>query len=244
MDSGSIRKSRFTRWCYPILFSRLCWFQRFCLEKWFSKEHHEAQRRRHQKSKTGVSVAPQMDMCITKKKNIVYNKKKEHRDRYKIFYIELETRMHSSRMRTACLCVVSEGMGREVLWPGPAGGGESVMTWSQGGGGGRCCDLVPRGGGVVTWFRGGGRCCDLVPGGREVLWPGPSWGGVVTWSRGEGGVVTWSRRGGGRCCPQTFGVSLLPPPPHWTEWVTHACKNIAFARFATRAVIIKWSLYL
>ena len=89
--------------------------------------------------------------------------------------------------------------------------------------------IVPgrgREGGVVTWSRGvgGGRCCDLVPWGEEVL------------SRGEGGVVTWSR-GGGRCCPETFGVAHLPPPlPRWTEWVTHACENITFARFATRAV--------
>ena len=56
------------------------------------------------------------------------------------------------------------------------------MTCARGEGG-RCCDLVP-GGGVVTCAQGGG--------GREVLSPGP------------GG-------GGGRCCPETFGVALLPP---------------------------------
>ena len=62
----------------------------------------------------------------------------------------------------------------------------------------------------------------------EVLWPG-SGGGEVLWPVAGGG-------GGGRCCPQTFGVSLLPSC--WTEWVTHACKNITFDRFATRAVNI------
>ena len=54
-----------------------------------------------------------------------------------------------------------------------------------------------------------------------------SWGGggVVTMSRGEGGVVTWSL------------VALLPPPPGVGQ--TDACENITFARFATRAVMIK-----
>ena len=36
------------------------------------------------------------------------------------------------------------------------------------------------------------------------------------------------------CCP--------PPPPSWTESVTHACENITFAGFATRAVKIVWCL--
>ena len=71
-------------------------------------------------------------------------------------------------------CVLVWG-GREVLWPGPGGGGRREMLWpgprgrevlwpGLGGGGGICCDLVPG---------GEGRCCDLVPGGwgREVLWP-------------------------------------------------------------------------
>ena len=42
---------------------------------------------------------------------------------------------------------------REVLWPGPGGGGVvtwSMVVWSQGRRGGRCCHLV-WGGGVVTW---------------------------------------------------------------------------------------------
>ena len=53
--------------------------------------------------------------------------------------------------------------GREVLLPGPIWRGK-----------GRCCDLVPSGGGE------GGRCYDLVPsrGGQ---------GGVMTWSHPEGG---------------------------------------------------------
>ena len=33
-----------------------------------------------------------------------------------------------------------------------------------------------------------------------------------------------------------FGVT--PPPPYWTQWVTHACENITFIRFATRVVNI------
>ena len=103
------------------------------------------------------------------------------------------TRMHSTRMRTARLCIV-------------------------GGGGGRCCDQV-RGGG------GGGRCCDQVwGGGGEVLWPGPGWGG--------------GREGGAVQRPLVLHSSP-PPPPRWTEWMTHACKNITFARFAKRAVKIQ-----
>ena len=44
----------------------------------------------------------------------------------------LKTRMHSSRMRTAHLCIV------------PGGREEGVVTWSLvRGKGGRCCDLVP-----------------------------------------------------------------------------------------------------
>ena len=62
--------------------------------------------------------------------------------------------MHSSRMRTTRLLVVSGGGGR---CPGPRGGV------------GRCSDLVPGGGegvDVLTWSQGGGgRCSDLVPGG-------------------------------------------------------------------------------
>ena len=75
----------------------------------------------------------------------------------------IQTRMHSSRMRTARLRIVPGG-GREMLSSGPRVEG-------------RCCHLVPGGG------RGGGSCCHLVPGeGREVLSPGPGGGG-------EGGVV-------------------------------------------------------
>ena len=82
-----------------------------------------------------------------------------------------------------------------------------------------------REGGVVTCAQGGGRCCDLCPGGER---------GVVTCARGG--------REGGRCCDLcpggrwlTFGVAHLPPPPGVE--VSHACEIIAFARFATRAVI-------
>ena len=153
----------------------------------------------------------------------------------------VKTRMHFSRMRPARLCIVP-GEGGVVIWsrgrgccpPGPWGGGVGeggVVIWSGGGGrgccppglgGGRCCDLV----------QGGGRCCPPGPGGKvlstqegrevlstrgEVLWPGP---GV------EGGVV------------QRPLVLQHLPPPRWTEWVTHTCENITFARFATRAVMI------
>ena len=70
-----------------------------------------------------------------------------------------KTRMHSSRMRTARLCIVLGG-GMEVLSPGLGGREGGVVTWSGGGGrevlspgaGVRCCHMVP----------GGGRCCDLV----------------------------------------------------------------------------------
>ena len=96
------------------------------------------------------------------------------------------TRMHSSRMRTARLRIVT-------------------------GGGGGCCDHVPGGGGgagrgvLSTWSQGGGRCCDLVLGGE---------GGVVTWSQGEGGVLsTWSRGWGGVVTWSRGGVGCCPPGP-------------------------------
>ena len=93
----------------------------------------------------------------------------------------------------------------------------------------------------------------IVPGGRGgVVTMSQGGGAVVTMSRGEGGVVPCPRGGGvvtmcwggccdhvpggGRCCPEAFGVATPPPTPHLTEWVTHACKNITFARFATQAV--------
>ena len=118
-----------------------------------------------------------------------------------------ETRMHSSRMRTARLCIVPGG-GGVVTWSHPGGGG--VVTWSHPGGGGEgCCDQVPcpgpggeGEGGVVTrshvQVRGGvvTRSHVQVRGGGGVLWPGP-----MSRSRGEGGVVTWSM------------VTHLPPPP-------------------------------
>ena len=60
------------------------------------------------------------------------------------------------------------------------------------------------------------------------------WGaGVVTKSQvGGGGVVTKSQVGGRWL---TIGVARLPPK-YYT--MTDACKNITFARFATRAVKI------
>ena len=67
-------------------------------------------------------------------------------------------------------------------------------------------------------------------GGGVVTWSHPGGGGVVTWSHrgGGGGVVTWSHPGGGM-------VLSTPPPPKYYR-MTDACKNITFARFATRAV--------
>ena len=66
---------------------------------------------------------------------------------------------------------------------------------------------------------------------RLRIIPGGGGGeGVVTWSRGGGGVV---RR-------------MLHTSPRWTEWVTHACENITFARYATRAVTrtaFQWGAY-
>ena len=61
---------------------------------------------------------------------------------------------------------------------------------------------------------------------REVLSLGPGGGGGrcchLVWG---GGVVTWS----------PTSLPLPPPPPPGVE-VTHACENITFARFTTRAV--------
>ena len=79
--------------------------------------------------------------------------------------------------------------------------------------------IVP-GGGVVS----GGRCCvqrgRCCPGGRCCV----QGGGVVTFDPiwGAGGVVD-------------LWYCTLPPPPPRVE-VTHACENINFAHFDTRAV--------
>ena len=148
------------------------------------------------------------------------------------------TRMHSSRMRTARPLTV-EG-GRCCC---PEGGREVLVSR-----GGRCCDLVPGGGYCCPE---GGTCCDLVPGGEggAVVQKG---GGVVTWSRG--GEVLWPGPGGRCCCPRGEGdvtwshsPSLTMWPIPWCIWcntsppvgdrMTNTCKNITFARFATRAVI-------
>ena len=106
------------------------------------------------------------------------------------------TRMHSSRMHTARLCIV----------PGGREGG--VVTWSWGGG--RCCHLVPGGGGrevLSPGPEGGGRCCHLVLGGGRCC--------HLVW--GEGGRCCHLVSGGGRevlsrdlwsCTP-----SSPPPPP-------------------------------
>ena len=71
----------------------------------------------------------------------------------------------------------------------------------------------------MTWFWG------------VVLLPGP------------GGEVLCTGPGGGRCCDLvpgggvvTFGV--VPPNHPWSVEVTHACENITFIRFTTRAVIM------
>ena len=85
---------------------------------------------------------------------------------------------------------------------------------------------------------------------------GPCPGGVVVPVLGGGG-------GGGPCLlgwPLTTMIPLpcdhvtspimhlvSPPPPSWTEWVTQACENINFVRFATRVVITsqcEWTLRL
>ena len=66
--------------------------------------------------------------------------------------------MHSSRIRTARLRIVSGG-GFVTFDPGQGG---CCDLWPCSGGG-RCCDLWPwPGGGVVTFDPGWG-CCDLLP---------------------------------------------------------------------------------
>ena len=91
---------------------------------------------------------------------------------------------------------------------------------------GRWGDVVQREGGVVQ----GGRCC-------------PEGGGVV---QRKGGVVQRGRccpggevlsRGG--CCPEGGVVQrgeVLSTPLPQNYRMTDTCKNITFARFATRAV--------
>ena len=83
-----------------------------------------------------------------------------------------------------------------------------------------------------------------------------SWGGGGC---GGGGGLTWrgEAQPPGHTSPSHTSPSLVTPPHHtsppirpcdlshdefdvpppvWTEWVTHACDNITFVRFATRAI--------
>ena len=144
--------------------------------------------------------------------------------------LSLLTRMHSSRMRTACLLPVSPSMHCLV------GGG----TWSHRGQGvyllGRCtCWGVPGPGGYLlggcgcTWLGvpawgvylpGGGGVPALggVPAGGYLV-PGLPAGG---WGCTCPGVPAWGvylpGGGGGGTCPGT--------PPLWTEFLSHASENI------------------
>ena len=85
----------------------------------------------------------------------------------------------------------------------------------HGGGGGRggCCER----GGWVLW--GGGPCegVGLVRGCCEASTLPPSDQAIHPF-------------------PPLARPSTLPPPLQWTEWVTHTCENISFARFGKRAV--------
>ena len=38
----------------------------------------------------------------------------------------------------------------------------------------------------------------------------------------------------GECIPACNGADILPPP--WTEFLTHACKNITFSQLLLRTV--------
>ena len=119
-----------------------------------------------------------------------------------------QTRMHSSRMRTARLLPVSPSM--HCSWGGVPGQGVHLVlggcTWSQGGVPGlRGVYLVL---GLCTWSRGGGGYLvpEGVPGPRGCIW---SWGTAhsprgCTWLWGVylvlGGVpgpggCTWSQGG-------------------------------------------------
>ena len=102
----------------------------------------------------------------------------------KIIMCRMNTRMHSSMMRTSRLRIVQGGGGCCDHVPG-GGRGTGVVTMSQVGGG--------RGAGVVTMSQVGwgevDGCCDHVPG----------WGvGVVTMSWGDVGGCFDHVPGGGR----------------------------------------------
>ena len=152
----------------------------------------------------------------------------------------------------------------EVLWPVTLLGG--VVTFDPGEGGVVTCDPGQKGLWPVTLAGEGVMTFD--PGQGEVLWPvtllgvlwpltlarGVLWpvtlaegkvlwpltlvrGGVVTFDPGQGGGVVTCDPGRG----EVVDLWYCPPLPTlcWTEWVTHACENITFARFATRAVNIE-----
>ena len=69
-------------------------------------------------------------------------------------------------------------------------------------------------------------------GGGGEVWPGR---GVGVWSWGEGHTSpSWLHPPG-----HTSPSPNWSHPPLWTEWVTHACENINFARFTMQAVNIR-----
>ena len=147
--------------------------------------------------------------------------------------------MHSSRMRTARLRIDRSARmwgGRSMSFPSWGGGGSgrsmNFASWGGGGGEGRWWEVND------LSFLGGG-------GGWEVdvqgEWPCPGGGKVDV----QGGDVVLSGGGG---CPgdgPVWGVDVPPPldrttlrPCDLSHYVTHACENITFTRFATRAVNI------
>ena len=48
----------------------------------------------------------------------------------------------------------------------------------------------------------------------------------------------------GGCLPQCM-LGYTPPPPSWTEWLTHRCGNITFPQLLLRTVkiLVRWNLH-
>ena len=108
------------------------------------------------------------------------------------------------------------------------------------GGGGGWRGSCPGGGGVVVPVQGGGvGPCPGVGVGMGVGWVVfPVWGvavpvqwGWLTSDHHHIPLPLWP------CDLSHDAFDVTPTPPPWTEWVTHACENITFACFTTRAVI-------
>ena len=168
----------------------------------------------------------------------------------RIFYIQ--TRMHSSRMRTGRSLTVC----LSLLWGLPSSWGWGGGGVSLAGGGESPWQGVPPSWGGSPWqgglFLGGGGSpwqggLFLAPWGGLFLGGSPYWGSATFWGAsfwGEGFSLGGAPYSGGASFlgglplggSPSGGVSLADTPP--VNRITHSCKNITLATTSLRPVIM------